>query len=179
MGPGLFWGVLLILIGLAAIFKVVFDVNLFGVVFALFLIFLGISMLVGKPWMFHRNKGPHDTMFEDRTVREQPADHSEYNVIFGKSVYDFTSVDFPDERPVHVKINTIFGHSVVQVDRKVPVIIKSDAVFGSASMPDGSSVSFGSLQYSSDAYHPDSVALVIEAPVVFGAVQVVTTDVSR
>ena len=56
MAPGLFWGVLLVLIGLAAIFRVVFDVNLFGVLFALFLIFVGISLLVGKPWMFTGKK---------------------------------------------------------------------------------------------------------------------------
>jgi len=43
MAPGLFWGVLLVLIGLAAIFRVVFDVNLFGVLFAFFLIFIGVS----------------------------------------------------------------------------------------------------------------------------------------
>ena len=68
MAPGLFWGVLLVLIGLAAIFRVVFDVNLFGVLFAFFLIFIGVSMLVGKPWMFRGHKDEKNIMFEDRSV---------------------------------------------------------------------------------------------------------------
>ena len=93
MAPGLFWGVLLVLIGLAAIFRVVFDVNLFGVLFALFLIFVGVSLLVGKPWMMHRQKSEHDILFEERAVHDQPRDNSEYNVIFGKSVYDFRDLN--------------------------------------------------------------------------------------
>ena len=94
MAPGLFWGVLLVLIGLAAIFRVVFDVNLFGVLFALFLIFVGVSLLVGKPWMFHhRQKGERDILFEERAVHDQPRDNTEYNVIFGKSVYDFRDIE--------------------------------------------------------------------------------------
>jgi membrane protein implicated in regulation of membrane protease activity len=108
MAPGLFWGVLLILIGLAAIFRVVFDVNLFGVLFALFLIFVGVSMLVGKPWMFHGHRDEHNTMFDDRSVVDQPRDNAEYNVIFGRSVYDFRDVKFPDNEPIRIKINTVF-----------------------------------------------------------------------
>jgi uncharacterized membrane protein HdeD (DUF308 family) len=65
MVSGLFWGVLLILIGLAAIFRMIFDVNLFGVLFAFFLIFIGVSMLIGKPWMFHGCKNDKNTMFAD------------------------------------------------------------------------------------------------------------------
>src|SRR5512145_140258 len=96
MAPGLFWGVLLVLVGLAAIFRVVFNVNLFGVLFALFLIFVGVSMLVGKPWINRvHNKDEKNNIFEDRAVTEQPHDNSEYNVIFGRSVYDFRNISFP------------------------------------------------------------------------------------
>ena len=176
MAPGLFWGVLLVLIGLAAIFRVVFDVNLFGVMFAVFLIFIGISLLVGKPWMFHRDKRPNDIMFEERSFHEQPADNSEYNVIFGKSVYDFRNVTFPENRPVRVKLNTVFGNTVIRINRNTPVKIKSDAVFASSSMPDGNSVAFGSIQYVTDTFSVSPNHLYIEAPVVFGAIQVVADE---
>jgi len=174
MAPGLFWGVLLVLIGLAAIFKVIFNVNLFGVLFAIFLIFVGISMLVGKPWMFHHPKGENDMMFGDHKMNEQPRDNAEYNVIFGRSVYDFRNVQFPDNEPIKIKINTIFGNSVILINKNTAVKIKSDAVFAGASMPDGNSVAFGSIQYATDSFAVALNHLYIDAPVVFGAVQVVS-----
>lgn len=176
MAPGLFWGVLLVLIGLAAIFRVVFDVNLFGVLFALFLIFIGVSLLLGKKWMVHGEKRPNDILFEERTIYDQPADNSEYNVIFGKSVYDFRNITFPENRPVHVKMNTVFGNTVIRINRNTSVKIKSDAVFASSSMPDGNSVAFGSIQYVTDTFSVSSNHLYIEAPVVFGALQVIADE---
>jgi len=172
MAPGLFWGVLLVLIGLAAIFKVVFDVNLFGVLFAFFLIFVGVSMLIGRPWMFHHKKGERDIMFEEKKVYEQPNDNSEYNVIFGSSVYDFRNVQFPDNEPIKIKLNTVFGSSVILIDRNTAVKVKSDAVFAGASMPDGNSVAFGTIQYQTDSFAISINHLYIEAPVVFGSLQV-------
>lgn len=172
MAPGLFWGVLLVLIGLAFIFRVVFDVNLFGVLFAIFLIFIGVSMLVGKPWMFHHPRREGDTIFEDRKVLDQPRDNSEYNVIFGQSVYDFRNIQFPDNEPIRIKINTVFGNSVVLINRNTPVKIKSDAVFAGSTMPDGNTVAFGSIQYATDTFAVALNHLYIDAPVVFGALQV-------
>jgi len=172
MAPGLFWGVLLVLIGLAAIFRVIFDVNLFGVLFAFFLIFVGISLLVGKPWMFHQQKGEQNTMFGEQKMNDQPRDNAEYNVIFGRSVYDFRSIQFPDKEPIRIKINTVFGNSVILINKNTAVKIKSDAVFAGASMPDGNSVAFGSIQYATDTFAVALNHLYIDAPVVFGALQV-------
>jgi predicted membrane protein len=172
MAPGLFWGVLLVLIGLAIIFRVVFHINLFGVLFAVFLIFLGISLLVGKSWMFQHKKGERNVMFEDRTVIEQPRDNTEYNVVFGRSVYDFRNIEFPDNQPIRVKINTVFGNSVILISKNTPVRIKSDAVFAASTMPDGNTVAFGSTQFATDTNAVSVNHLYIEAPVVFGAVQV-------
>jgi predicted membrane protein len=172
MAPGLFWGILLVLIGLAVIFRVVFDVNLFGVLFAIFLIFIGVSMLIGKPWMGRRHNDERNTMFDDRAVREQPKDHTEYNVIFGRSVYDFRNVTFPDNEPIRIKVNTVFGNSIIKISKNTPVKIKSDAVFAGATMPDGNTVAFGSIQYATDTFGVALNQLIIDAPVVFGALQV-------
>ena len=176
MAPGLFWGVLLVLIGLAAIIRVIFNVNLFSILFALFLIFVGITLLVGKPWMLHMHKGERDIMFEDRTVYEQPRDNSEYHVVFGKSVYDFRNVSFPDNKPINIKVNTVFGNTIIRISKNTPVKIKSDAVFASSSMPDGNSVAFGTIQYATDTFAVKLNHLYIEADVVFGSVQVMVDE---
>jgi hypothetical protein len=176
MAPGLFWGVLLVLLGLAAIFRVIFNVNLFGVLFAFFLIFVGISLLVGRPWMFHLPKGENDNLFQEKSFHEQPRDNSEYNVIFGKSVYDFRNITFSDNKPLRIKVNTVFGNTVIRISRKMPVKIKSDAVFASASMPDGNSVAFGTIQYATDTFAVNANHLFIEADEVFGALQVIADE---
>ena len=93
-------------------------------------------------------------------------------MIFGRSVYDFRDIKFPDNEPIRIKINTIFGNSVIRISRNTPVKIKSDAVFAGASMPDGNSVAFGTIQYATDTFGVALNHLIIDAPVVFGAVQV-------
>jgi hypothetical protein len=133
-------------------------------------------MLVGKPWIFRPSKGQNDTMFQEREISEQPRDNSEYNVIFGKSVYDFRNIGFPDNKPIKVKLNTVFGNTVIRIKHTTPVRIKSDAVFASAYMPDGNSVAFGSIQFATDTVATSLSHLFIDAPVVFGAVQVVAED---
>jgi len=172
MAPGLFWGVLLVLIGLAFIFKVIFHVNLFGVLFAIFLIFVGVSLLVGKPWMMHHKRDDQSNVFGERNIQEQPRDNTEYNVVFGKSVYDFRNITFTGNEPIRVKLNTVFGHSQILISKNTPVKIKSDAVFAASSMPDGNTVAFGTIQYATDTFAASLNHLYIEAPVVFGALEV-------
>ena len=74
--------------------------------------------------------------------------------------------------PAKIKINTIFGNSVILINKNTAVKIKSDAVFAGASMPDGNSVAFGSIQYATDSFAVALNHLYIDAPVVFGALQV-------
>lgn len=172
MAPGLFWGLLLVLIGLAIILRVLLGIKLLGAVIALFLIFIGISLLLGKSWMFNPGKRDRDIIFEDRTIREIPQDSAEYNVIFGRSVYDFRDIDFTGNRSVRIKVNTVFGSTIIRVDRNKPIRIKSDAVFGSSTMPDGNTVAFGSISYATDSFSTEKNYLFIEAPVVFGSVNI-------
>jgi predicted membrane protein len=172
MAPSLFWGMLLIIIGLSAIFRIVFDVNLFGIFFSLLLIFAGVTMVIGKPWFFQRSNNEYNTFLDDRAVTVQPRDQAEYNVVFGKTVYDLRGVQFPDNEPIRIKINTVFGNSLIVISKDSPVKIKSDAVFAGASMPDGNSVAFGSIQYKTEPFGMALNHLIIDAPVVFGSLQV-------
>jgi hypothetical protein len=66
----------------------------------------------------------------------------------------------------------VFGNSVIRISKNTPVKIKSDAVFAGALMPDGNSVAFGSIQYATDTFGVALNHLIIDAPVVFGALEV-------
>jgi hypothetical protein len=173
MGAGLFWGVLLLILGIALIIKVVFNVDfpVFKILFGVFLILIGLKVLFGRVLIPEGTIGPDDTIFAER-VYDRPETGKEYNVIFGKGVYDFTDVDLSGG-DVDVEINTVFGGAVVKIREDMPLRIEADAVFAGAELPDGNTAVFGSSLYTTNSYTRDSASLNIKIGVVFGGVQVV------
>lgn len=173
MGAGIFWGVLLIVIGIALVIRVVFNVEfpVFRIIFAVFLIFLGIRLLVGGSW-FAYDSGDQDVLFGERkfmiTGQEEKA---EYNVIFGHGIYDFTKVDLSSGSRRY-KIGTVFGGSNIIISRDMPVRVHADAIFAGAELPDNNTAIFGSTSFSLGTPSDTSNLLEIKVDVVFGGVQV-------
>ena len=173
MGAGLFWGAFLLLLGIALIIKVVFNVDfpVFKVLIGIFLILLGIKVLFGKFLIPSQHFDSEDTIFNER-VYDEPESGKEYTVLFGKGVYDFTNVDL-SHGSYHVKVSTVFGGSQIIIPRDKPVRIKADAVFAGAELPDGNTAVFGTSIYESDSWSPDKAFIDIKVDVVFGGVQVI------
>jgi predicted membrane protein len=172
MGAGVFWGALLILIGLALIIRFVFNVDfpVFKVLLAMFFIYIGLRILFGSFSVFRWESRPDDVIFSERDFYE-PMNNKEYNVVFGQGNFDFTNVDL-SRGNVNVKIGTVFGSSKLKIDRNMPVKIVADAVFSGAELPDGSTAVFGTSSYQSETFNPDSNHLKIKLDVVFGGVEV-------
>lgn len=173
MGAGIFWGAFLLLLGIALIIKVVFQVEfpVFKVVVGIFLVLIGLKVLFGRTVFPSRHFDPEETIFSERTY-ENPESGKEYTVLFAKGVYDFTNVDL-SKGSFHTKISTVFGGTQIIVPRDVPVRISADAVFAGAELPDGTSAVFGSRVYESDTWSPDSNSINIKVDVVFGGIQVI------
>ena len=172
MGAGVFWGALLILIGLALILRFVFNIDfpVVKVLFALFFIYLGLRILFGSFGLFRIETGPNDVLFSEKEFI-QPEHNKEYNIVFGKGNFDFTKIDL-SQGSVNVKIGTVFGASLIRIDRDMPVKIEADAVFAGAQLPDGNTAVFGSSTYQSSSFNPDSSYLKIKLDVVFGGAEV-------
>ena len=136
------------------------------------LILLGIKILVGNKGIFDFSSAKSDVIFSEKSYSGSPNDRTEYNVMFGKSVFDFRNIDFKEEKPIRLKINTIFGAAEIKINENSPVKIKVDAAFAGAKMPNGNTVAFGSSQYVSDSYDVSSKYLFIDANVVFGGLEV-------
>lgn len=172
MGAGVFWGALLILIGLALIIRFVFNVDfpIVRVLFAMFIIYLGLRILFGSFGFFRFETGPNDVFFGEREFYSTEP-NNEYNVVFGQGTFHFTDVDL-SQGNVNVKIGTVFGASDIRIDRDMPVQIVADAVFAGAELPDGNTAVFGSSTYQSESFNPDSNHLKIKLDVVFGGAKV-------
>jgi len=170
MGHGLFWGVFLILVGLALIIKFVFDLDIpvLRIALALFLIMLGIRMLIQDRWEFNFNHNEQDVIFRDATIRGKDITVSEYNVIFGQALFDLTDLDSLT-LPKTLKINTLFGVTRIFLKEDLPLLISGSAVFSDAKLAADNSTSFGELSFRSQTYKPDSNHLDLELTVVFGS----------
>ncbi|MDX2431041.1 MAG: LiaF-related protein [Bacteroides sp.] len=173
MGAGIFWGAFLLLLGIAMIIKVIFQVEfpVFKVALGIFLVLVGFKVLFGRVIFPAHHFDPEETIFSERTY-DKPESGKEYTVLFGKGVYDFTDVDL-SEGSFSTNINTVFGGTQIIVPRDVPVRISADAVFAGAELPDGTSAVFGSRVYESDSWSPGAASINIKVDVVFGGVQVI------
>lgn len=171
INPGFFWGLILVIIGISIIIRIFFGINLFRVLFAVLLIFLGVLILFGTKGLFRYRLTGKENFFSERIVHETPKDKTEYNVVFGKTVYDFRDFEFIDDKTVRIRLNTIFGNSHIRISNDMPVKIKIDAAFSGASTPDGNTIVFGTSYYLTPSYREADKHLYIEAEVVFGHLQ--------
>ena len=167
MGAGLFWGLILIVIGLSIIFRIFFDINVFRIVIAIVFILIGIKILIGKP-VLHASGNENDVFFGEKMISSMPEDGMTYNTVFGKTTYDFRDIKLEGE-DARITISTVFGSTDIILPPSVPVKIKAEAAFAEARMPNHNTVAFGSIIYVSDNVSDTASVLEIEAHVVFGA----------
>jgi predicted membrane protein len=166
---GLFWGCVLILLGLSVIIRVVFHVHIpvFRIVVALVFIYLGVKILAGG---FGCRMREHGAFFGHSKVNYS-GQIQEQNVIFGSSQIDATGPLAPGENKT-LRINTVMGSSVIRISRNVPTAIKISTAFSSVRTPDGSQAAFGESVYRNKAAEGAEAVRNIVLHVVFGAVDV-------
>ena len=172
MGSGLFWGLLLIILGLSFIFRIIFNIDfpLFKIFIAFVFIFLGFRLLFGSFGILNFTAGENDVVFGERNY-SQFENHKEYNIVFGKGTYDFRNLDLEDGKKT-IKVSTVFGGSIIKLPRDMPVRIKVDAAFAGANLPNGNSVVFGSSYYESPNLDKENPYLDLRIDVVFGGIDV-------
>ncbi len=167
MGVGLFWGIVLILIGLSIIFKVFFNISIFRILIAIAFILIGLKILLGKSAL-NISSSEKGVIFNDKRYVNFPTSNTEYNTIFGKSLFDFSDAAIPTDRSLNLEFNTIFGNTELRLPPGLPVRIKAEAVFGSAELPEDNKAVFGSANYISDHDSAASSFVNIEINTVFG-----------
>ncbi|MCK4345403.1 MAG: hypothetical protein KAX05_08960 [Bacteroidales bacterium] len=169
MGSGLFFGLFLILLGFALIIKYVFDLDIpvVRILIALLLVFIGIRMLLGKSVFQRIHVNKNDVIFSESRFEGKDMNKNEYNVIFGKSVFDLRDLD---SIKLHrtIEFNTIFGATLVKINQELPVKIIAEGVFGSARLPGRTTAVFGKTEYTTKTFDPEKEYLLIKADVVFG-----------
>jgi predicted membrane protein len=174
MGPSLFWGLLLVILGLSLILRIVFNIDfpLFKIFIAFLLIFFGLKMLFGTFRGPSIETSENDVVFGEKRFNN-PENNRDYSVVFGKGVFDFRDFDLKGEKQ-KIKISTVFGASIVKINKNMPVKIKVESAFAGADLPNGNSAAFGSTTYISPDFDAGKPNLEIKLEVVFGGCEVRT-----
>jgi predicted membrane protein len=171
MGIGLFWGLILIAIGASIIFKVMFGISIFRILLAVIFILIGLKILLGRS-VVNISEKDSDVIFNEKKYTEFPITGTEYNTIFGKSVYDFRNAPVPADSSISLKFNTIFGHTEIYLPPGLPVKIKGEAVFGAVRLPNDNTAVFGDARYNSAGDSATTRRVEIHASAVFGNIEI-------
>lgn len=165
-----FWGLFLIFLGIIFILKVTLGLNIpvFRVVLAFFLIYMGISLLIGG--RFKPRVDKNTILFSDSKI-EATKPGEKYDIVFSSGTIDLTGID-NIEKVSRVDVNTVFGSGVIRLNRDIPVVIKANSAFASISLPNGNQVTFGDQYYRSENYQEGQPYLELHTDVVFGSLSI-------
>jgi predicted membrane protein len=164
-----FWGSLLILLGISMIIKTIFGIDLpiVRTIFAILLIYAGIS-IISNIGSSHKHKTT--VAFAEKIIIPEKVDNY-YSVMFGKGIIDLTHLQNLDEM-LKVKIDVIFGQATLKINSRIPTVIHTKANFGNATFPDNTSVSSESYTYKNYAGQGEP-SIKVTANVAFGNLQVI------
>ena len=164
-----YWGALIILAGILLIIRNVFKIDLpvMGIIFPIFIITLGISLLIGF-------RGPEshgkNILFSDGDFETINSDEH-YSVVFGKGSYDLRNLK-PIDKDINVDINCAFGSAELLINPANPMKIKVSSAFGGGHLPNGNTVAFGERVYTTPAYRDGSPCVKVKANVAFGGIEI-------
>jgi hypothetical protein len=168
---GLFWGVFLLAAGLIIMLKLVLNLQVSAgrLIFGLFIILIGVSLLFGSPgwgtWNIHENS---TNLFSGgQTIKITDSTDRDFSTVFGNATYDASGMQPGD----HVKINCAFGSCRVLLPAG-KVYVTATCAFGSVHLPDGNNFSFNSSSWGTDS----SDAVRVEISCAFGSVNMPAND---
>ncbi|MGM0508016.1 MAG: hypothetical protein ACQERZ_02500 [Fusobacteriota bacterium] len=170
MKMNLFWGAILILLGISVILPI--NIPIFRIALAIFFIYLGVTMLF--PGKTHIGLGKIET--EENTVVfgkkdfEFDGEFKEYNVVFSGSEIRLNKLEAGE----NVKINVVFGSADIYLDTDIPVIIEADTAFAGVKFPNDNVAALGKGKYKSKNFDSKSDVdpITIKISAVFSGVKI-------
>ncbi len=172
LSSGLFWGVVLILLGLSVVLKAIFhvDIPLFRILFALLLIYLGVRVLVGDRGC---GRGDHTVLFGRQDLRPVEG-QDRYSIVFGQGTLDLTGLPAPGTSRT-IELSTVFGEGRLVLPRGIPMRIEASAAFANIRFPNGNNVVFGTM-HQSENWTDGGPGLDLRVRAVFGELSIVFQD---
>lgn len=133
MDSKLFWGVVIIFIGVSLIVNYLFKIDLpiFKILFALLIIYIGVKILLGS-FNFKSSSYEDDrsgVFTKTEMTPESLSKKDEFSIVFGNSKIDLRNTQF--ESGTKLEMNAVFGSMDVKLPPDVFVSLEASSVFGS------------------------------------------------
>ena len=169
------FGTFFILLGLSIFLKTFgVDLPIFRIAMALLVIGIGIKILLpGKSflgWCQVSSQTGRETVFAESKL-SGPDVGGDYKVVFGSNELDLTQVVIGDKTH-NIRVHVVFGGSKIKIDRRMPIRITGNTAFGGIQLPNGNSVAFGRIDYTTDSFKAEAPHLAIDVDVVFGGIEI-------
>jgi len=170
MVDGIFWGVVLVSLGLWLVLRRSFPVRIpvIRIIVAALFVWVGVRALVGNPVVTDRNTA----VFSQSAMSWSPARSREYNLVFSSGSVDLSEASASD-KSVHAEVNVVFGSGTLRINPSAPVRVTMSSAFGTVVSPAGRSVAFGDLSYATPSWRDGAPALEVHATAVFGRLSIV------
>jgi len=168
---GIFWGVLLIVVGVWFLVRryVPVHIPVIRVIIAVLFVYIGIRVLVRGPVVHDRNT----VIFSDSTALHYTPDSGrDYNVIFSRGDVDLTPVAV-SATSIRAQVNVVFGSATLHINPATPAKVNMSSAFGTVDAPGERTVAFGETVYTTPAYKAGAPALEVRAAAVFGRLTIV------
>jgi hypothetical protein len=162
---GIFWGVLLIVLGVWFIVRrsVPVHIPVIRIIIAVLFVYAGVRILARGPVSVDRNTA----ILSESAMSYSPDRSREYNMIFSSGSIDLTAAA-PAGASIQAEVNVIFGSGTLRINSAAPVRVSMSSAFGSVESPNGRAVAFGDTVYTTASYREGAPALEIHATAVFG-----------
>ena len=165
----IFWGVIVILVGLSIILRAVFGIHIpfLRIIFGFVLIYWGVKMITGGSFRFSRS---NSAVFNEARL-DYDDSQREYNIVFGSGTIDLFKMEAnpPNKR---IEVSVVFGNGTVILNDSIPILVELSSAFGAATTPDKTLNALGKSTFSTSAYKANEPYVFIKASVVFGKLDV-------
>lgn len=173
MDSKLFWGVVIILIGVSIIINHVFKIDfpLFKVIIALLIIWFGFSLLFGSFNFGKVSKGAYSNVFSGQEYAPDRIDgDKEFNAVFGSAKIDLRNTEFTSN-DVEIEMNAVFGAIKVFMPKDIEVSVEASSAFGSVKGPGHRQDGLGEQRFT-EGSSATGQRVRIEANAAFGSIQI-------
>ena len=169
LSNGLFWGFILILLGISVIIKAIFkiDIPLVKIIFALLLIYWGLKLLFGFEFKSHSSG---NIVFSKSKISASQT-KNDYNIVFGSGDIDLSKIDL-SQGNAYTEVNIVFGSSNIYIDPTIPTLIKISSAFGEIILPQKTINFIGDYVYKTENFSEDKPYLYLKLDVVFGSAKI-------
>lgn len=174
----MFWGVIIIVIGLSVLLGAVFgiDVPVFRILLGLFLVYFGLKVILGAfswdiDFVRQKRSSDHESVFAEAQF-QYPNRHNskQYVTVFGSSRLDLSNAT--ELAGQELEVISVFGNSDVILKKGTPLRVESNTVFAKAELPGKNISAFGQFHYSTPGLKEEEPALLLKTTAVFGSTKI-------